>query len=110
MSTPKDQRVFIDDILSSIAKIEKYVENMNVDQFVSHEMAFDAVIRNLEIIGEACKHISEDTRKKAPTVKWSSVVGLRNTLIHEYFGVDYTIIWKIINDDLPELKDEIEKL
>ncbi len=100
-------RLFIEDILEAIEKIERYLEGLAYEAFVKNEMVVDAVIRNLEIIGEASRNIPEEVRDIYPDIPWKRMIGLRNIVVHEYFGVDLSIIWDIINRNLPETKPEI---
>jgi len=102
--------VFIEDILSSMEKIERYVSNSNYETFEENEMIVDAVIRNLEIIGEASKNIPDDIRKRYSDIPWKRMVGLRNIAIHEYSEVDLKTIWRIIKKNLPETKQDILKI
>ena len=85
---------------------------MNIDyqEFVSNDMVKDAVERNFEIIGEAVKNLPQDFRNKYPNIPFKQIAGMRDKLIHDYFGVDYEIVWKTIKDKLPEFSTDIEKL
>ena len=104
-------KLFIEDILKAIDKIERYCSKIkSFEEFIAQEMVVDAVLRNLEVIGEAAANIPEDIRQKHPEIPWKRVVGLRNIIIHEYFGVDLEIIWTIINTQLLELKKVLNKI
>lgn len=103
-------KLFIEDILDSINKIEEYIKGMNYEVFAKNRLVIDAVIRNLEIIGEAAKNIPANERDKTPDIPWRRMVGLRNIAVHEYFGVDLSIVWRIITKNLPETKPKIEKM
>ena len=100
-------KLFVEDILEAIDKIKRHIEGLTYETFVKNELVIDAVIRNLEIIGEASRNLSEDVRKKYPEIPWGRMIGLRNIIIHEYFGVDLAIIWEIITKNLPETKPKI---
>jgi len=103
----KDARIFIEHIIESIELIEKYVKNHTKDDFLSSTQLQDSVIRRLEIIGEAVKNIPDNYRKKYPDVKWKEIAGLRDILIHQYFGIDFELTWEIVIRDLPEIKNKI---
>ena len=103
----REPTLFLYDILECVAKIEKYVSGMSYDDFESDERTVDAVLRNLEVIGEAARHVPDQLRRMYPDIPWRKIVGLRNVVIHEYFGVDLEIIWEIITRDLPDLKNKI---
>lgn len=107
---PRDYRVFLDDILESINKISNYISGFTLQDFACDSKTFDAVIRNLEIIGEAIKKIPEKVRLQNPDVEWKKIGDLRNILIHEYFGVDIDIIWDVIQNKLPQLKQQIKRI
>lgn len=92
-----DVRLFLQDILECIEKIERYTKDMSFDEFSKNDLVVDAVIRNLEVIGEAVKNIPEDIRLKHPEIPWREIVGFRNIVIHHYFGVDLNIVWTVIN-------------
>lgn len=106
---PRDSSVFFEDMFSAISKIQKYVQDLSFEEFSEDEMRVDAVIRNLEIIGEAAGNVSIEVRNNYPDIQWKKIVGLRNILIHEYFGVDLEIVWDIIENNLDKLKFEVEK-
>lgn len=103
-------RVFIEHILESIALIESYVEQFTKEKFLSSREKQDAVIRRLEIIGEAVKNLSFDLRQKCPNIPWREIAGMRDMLIHKYFGVDLELTWKTVQKDLPILKRELSNL
>ncbi len=106
----RDVRLFLLDMLESIAKIERYIDSLDKAAFVANDMALDAVTRNLEIIGEAARQIPETLRERYPLVPWRRVVGLRNVVIHQYFAVDPDIIWTIATQQLPELKTLLQTM
>jgi len=106
----RDYRLFINDIIISIEQIEFFVSGMNYDDFVLDEKTTSAVIRKLEIIGEASKNIPEDIKAKYENLPWSEMAKMRDKLIHAYFGVDYEIIWKVIKERLPLIKERLIKL
>jgi len=97
------------DILESIQRIETYTNGVDYDSFLSSQMMIDAVIRNLEVIGEAAGKVPSDIQVKYPSVPWRKMIGLRNLLIHEYFGVDESIVWEVATTNLKEIKPEILK-
>jgi uncharacterized protein with HEPN domain len=100
----------IEDILECIENIRTYTDGLTFERFSQNQMIVDAVVRNLEILGEAAKRLPDDFRQKNPNVEWKKIVGLRNRIIHEYFGVDLDIIWRIISKDLPEFNSKLSVL
>ncbi|AKG91065.1 hypothetical protein GAH_01648 [Geoglobus ahangari] len=106
----RDWRLFLIDMLESIEKIESYISGVSRDGFLKDEKTKDAVVRNLEIIGEAANQIPEENRKRYNDVPWTQIVGLRNRLIHGYFVVDYEIVWNVISGELSDLKIRIKKI
>lgn len=105
---PKDPYVFFEDMLDSIVKIQKYTAYTSFEEFSEDEMRIDAVLRNLEVIGEAASNIPSEIRSKYPNIQWKKIVGLRNILIHEYFGVDMVIVWDIVENYLDALKNDVQ--
>ena len=106
----KDPKFFLNHILESIGLIEEYVKGVDEGEFGEVSVVHDAVLRRLEIIGEATKNIPSDIKKKHPEVPWNLMAGMRDVLIHEYFGVKSTTIWETIKFDLPKLKPIIKKI
>jgi uncharacterized protein with HEPN domain len=103
----RDWTFRIQDILTCIEKIERYTAGMTMAEFKQKEITIDAVVRNFEIIGEASKHIPASVRNKYPDVPWNEMAGIRNILIHEYFGVDIKILWNTAKKDLSSLKKQL---
>jgi len=105
--TPK---LFLDDILKAINKINLYINDLSYEQFQKDVKTVDAVIRNLEIIGEAVKNLPSDIITMNPDVNWRGATAMRDRLIHGYFGVDVSILWETVTTDLSELKKQIRKI
>jgi len=103
----RDIQVYIDDILDSIAKIERYIKSIDEQNFLSDTQVQDAVLRRLEIMGEAVKNIPHNLRNKYPLIPWRTVAGLRDVLIHEYFGVNMRRVWKVAKHDINKLRQKI---
>ena len=99
--------LFIEDILNSIKNIGEFSKNLDKDKFSKNNLRQSAIIRQLEIIGEAVKNIPNSFREKYPKIAWKDIAGLRDILSHAYFGVNLDRVWKIIESDLPKLKEEI---
>jgi len=106
----KDELVFIEHILLCITKIEEYTKNISAQDFNNNELIQDAVIRNIEIIGEATKKISKDLKLQYRDIPWKEMSSMRDKLIHDYFGVDVDVVWKTVKEDIPYLKSLIENI
>ena len=102
--------IYLQDIVEAIKRIESYVQDTNRFQFETDQMRFDAVVRNLEVIGESVKRVPDSIRKNYPSVAWRKIAGLRDRLIHAYFDIDIDIIWDIVQSELPVLKSEIQRI
>ena len=106
----KDDLAFIEHILLCIDKIQEYTENLTAQEFHHNELIQDAVIWNIEIIGEAAKKISKDLKSQYRDIPWKEMSGMRDKLIHDYFGADVDVVWKTVIEDIPYLKSLIENI
>jgi len=105
----RTDRDFLSDIREAIHRITTYVVGMSYETFIADVKTQDAVIRNLEIIGEATKNLSEQVRTEYPDIPWKSMAGVRNRLIHHYFGANLDIVWQIATTELPQVSSILEK-
>lgn len=103
----KDDLVYLQHILDSIKWIESYVSDISQEQFLVDHLVQDAVIRQIEIIGEASKKLSNSLKQKYPNTPWKDIAGMRDKLIHGYFGVDIEAVWVTVENDIPVLKEQI---
>jgi len=106
----KDNLAYIEHILYSISKINIFTKNSNFLDFLENEMIQDAVIRNIEIIGEATKKISKQLKSRYPEIPWKEMAGMRDKFIHDYLGVDVEVVWQTIKVDIPELEKLLKKV
>ena len=106
----RDVRLFLLDILEAIGKVQSYITGLDQDGFVSNDMVIDAVVRNLEVIGEAAKRIPQHLRDVYSDIEWHRVVGFRNIAIHTYFDVDTDIVWVIASQQLAPLRQLVERM
>ena len=102
--------MYLEDILIAMDRIAEYIQEMNFQSFKQDFKTVDAVIRNFEVIGEASKNLPDELKAKYPEIPWVEMYYLRNKISHEYFGIDYEIIWDVAKNYLPENKFEIEKI
>jgi uncharacterized protein with HEPN domain len=100
-------KVRLQHVLDAILEVEGYLHNTDFSGFMENSMMRFACIKQMEIIGEASNHVSDDTKAKFSTIEWAQIVGMRNVFVHEYFGVDSSLVWEIIKNDLPELKEKV---
>jgi len=103
-------RLRVEDILESLDKIENYLGQMSFEDFAKAGMTVDAVARNLEVVGEASRHIPEELRDQYRQINWKNIIGLRNRIVHEYFGVDLHIVWQIVKNELLPLKNSLKEI
>ena len=108
--TERDVGDYLQDILETIESCECFIEGMDFNQFVSDKKTIFAVCHALEIIGEATKNIPEEVRQEYPFVPWRKMAGIRDVIIHAYFGVNLNVVWSTANERLPELKRDIKKI
>jgi len=108
--TEKDDLVFINHILESINAIENFSKNTPKEELISNRLKQSAIVREIEIIGEAVKNISKSLKNKHREIEWQDIAGTRDKMIHHYFGVDLNIIFGIIKKDIPILKKQIKKI
>lgn len=102
--------LFIKDIQTSSVKIIRYTKELSRKEFFKDDKTYDAVMRNLQIVGEAVKHVPANFRMKHKNIEWKKVSGLRDIVVHEYFGINPDIVWDVIENKIPELNREIKKI
>jgi uncharacterized protein with HEPN domain len=106
----RDWRLYLDDMREACERIVRYLGDLDKAAFVADEKTYDAVLRNLEVLGEACKQIPPEVRSNHPDVEWRKVAGLRDIIAHAYFGVDHEILWDIVRNKVPPLLDVIKRI
>ena len=106
----REPLLYLQDILTSLSRIEDYTKSLSFEGLKDDWKTIDAVVRNLEILGEAARNIPEEIIDKYPDVPWGYMVSMRNKVLHEYFGVDLDILWKTVKEDLPLLKQQVEEI
>ena len=107
---PRDYKIYLEDMREAGEKIRRYSSGHSLNSFSADEKTVDAVVRNLEILGEAAKRVPEDVRLANPQVDWYRISGLRDILIHQYFGIDLVIVWDIIENKLPILLNQLDQI
>lgn len=101
---PRDYRLYLEDILEAIARVERYTSGVDFATFSADEMRVDAVVRNLELIGEAAKNIPQAQRDLTPAIEWRKIAGLRDIVAHQYFNLNLAIIWDVVEHRLGDLR------
>ena len=104
----RDDAVYLHHILDAINRIEEYVSGLNHEEFMRSNLVQDGVIRQIEIIGEATKNLSPTLKERYPNIPWKDIAGMRDKLIHQYFGVDISAVWETVTQDLPDFKIQID--
>ncbi len=110
MSTQRDDSVYLKHIRDAIARIQQYTRGVSKTSFLRESLVQDAVIRQIEIIGEAARRVSEKIRSENVQIPWQDIAGMRNKLIHDYFGVDLEKVWMTVKKDIPLLRKQINQL
>jgi uncharacterized protein with HEPN domain len=106
----RDWRLYWQDVIDCCRKVEAYTAGLDREKFQANGLVYDAVVRNLEIIGEAAKHLPQEVRDLAPLVEWKRMSGMRDILAHAYFGIDNDILWNVIANEVPRLKKLMEEV
>ncbi|MCI0476523.1 MAG: DUF86 domain-containing protein [Anaerolineales bacterium] len=106
----RDYRLFLEDILECGMRIQSYAASLDFASFVSNQMAYDAILRNLEIIGEAAKNLPPEVRNRYPQVEWRAIAGLRDVMAHEYYGLENETLWNVVEREVPALVNQVKKI
>ena len=106
----RDWRLYLDDIREACERVVRYARGLDKNAFLADEKTYDAVLRNLEVIGEAAKHLPDEIKVQHPEIDWRKVVGLRDVIAHAYFGLNYAVLWDIISKKVPELLERVRNI
>lgn len=107
---PRDWHLRVEDMVDAVDAISSFVKDMSFELFCQDRKTVDAVVRNLQVIGEAARALPEQVRQQYPDIPWNNIVGMRSVLVHEYFGVDFDILWTTIQNDLPPLRTRLQSI
>ena len=107
---PRSWHLYIEDMIACGEKLLSYTEGMTQPDFIADSRTYDAVLRNLELIGEAATHVPVEVRESTPQVEWRSIIGVRNRVVHGYLGIDDDVVWDIVQSDVPRLLPRLRLL
>jgi uncharacterized protein with HEPN domain len=107
---PREYKLYLSDILEALERIQEYTKSMTFKDFAKSNITIDAVVRNLEVIGEAARKLPSETKLKSPEVEWRKIVALRNILTHEYFGLNKQIVWDVVQNKLEPISNACKNL
>ena len=110
MNAPRDDSVYLSHIRDSCLRIESYLSGVGEKEFLETELIQDAVVRQIQVIGEAVKRISKELRNASPGIPWSDIAGMRDKLVHDYMGIDLEAVWETARTDIPTLRAQLEEL
>lgn len=106
----RDYKLFVKDILDAIDKIDDFIGNMEYGEFIQDDKTATAVVKKIEIIGEAIRNIPRDVKARYNSIPWRDIVGMRNKITHNYFKIDYEIVWNVVKEKLPVLRGQVEQV
>jgi uncharacterized protein with HEPN domain len=106
----RDYRLYLEDIAEAAKTAREYVAGMGKDELAKDRRTSDAVVRNLEIVGEAVKKLPAQVKREHPEVEWKKIAGLRDILVHDYFGIDMDIVWDVVQNKLPVLAEQVQRI
>ena len=106
----RDYRLYLEDILEACKRVQVYTHGFTIEQFVTNNLVYDAVLRNIEIIGEAAKHIPNDIQHQYPQIDWRRIAGMRDIVAHHYFSIHDEIVWDVVSNKIPSLLEQIQQI
>jgi len=106
----RDFKLYLKDIIECVNSIEEFIGDLDLDEFIEDDKTNSAVVRKVEVIGEASKNIPLEIKKRYPNIDWSDMAKTRDKIIHLYFGVDFKIVWNVVKEKLPQLREDIAKI
>ena len=109
MSERSDGQLLLD-MLEALERVMRYTKDMSREDFLQDQMAQDAVVRNIQVIGEAANRTSKQFQEKTPQLEWRKIIGMRHRLVHDYFEIEESIVWRVVTDYLPPLTEELKKI
>jgi len=110
MSEYRDDSVYLNHILDAISRVEEYIRGIKYEDFKKNYLIQDGIIRQIQIIGEATKRLSEEIKSKHLDIPWKDITGMRDKLVHDYFGVDLDAVWDTVEKDVPEMKSKLKSI